>query len=290
MDFGRIVTAMVTPFDSNLQIDWQQTEKLIHYLMDEQQTDSLVICGTTGESPTLTEEEKLQLFEFVVKTVNGRCKVIAGTGSNNTQHAIHMTQQAEKIGVDAALVVAPYYNRPSQEGLFQHFKAVAEATKLPIMLYNIPSRTGINIEAETTLRLSAISNIIATKECGTLDQIAAVIKDAPEHFRVYSGDDSMALPVLSVGGYGIVSVVSHIAGKELREMMQAYLAGETQKAAKLHLRLLPVFKGLFVCPNPVPVKYALGIIGMNVGGVRLPLVEADSEEKDTVRSVFAFFA
>jgi len=289
MDFGRLVTAMVTPFDANGQIDWDRTAALIDYLIDEQQSDSLVVAGTTGESPTLTDEEKEALFRFVAEKAAGRAKVIAGTGSNSTAHSIHMTRVAERCGVDGVLLVAPYYNRPSQEGLYLHFRAIAESTKLPVMLYNVPGRTAVNIDAATTLRLAELPNVTATKDCASLEQITAIVAGAPEGFRVYSGDDSATLPVLAAGGYGIVSVASHVIGKRMKSMIEAHLAGRNGEAAELHQACAPVFKGLFNCPhpvpNPVPVKYALGLTGMPVGGVRLPLAPITEAEAAYIRSL-----
>lgn len=287
MDFGRVITAMVTPFDSNLQVDWKQTEKLIDYLIEEQKTESLVICGTTGESPTLSEEEKLQLFEKAVQYANGRCKIIAGTSNNNTESSIKLSQKAEKLGVDALLLVAPYYNRPSQEGLFQHFKSIAESTELPVMLYNVPKRTGVSISSETTIRLSKIPNIIATKEAsGDLDEITKIISQTGDDFLVYSGDDQLIVPILAIGGYGIVSVASHVIGKEIQQMISAYTNGNIKEAAELHGKLYPIFSGLFICPNPVPVKYALHLKGVDAGGVRLPLTEATEEQKRIIEQLF----
>lgn len=282
MEFGRLITAMVTPFDADGAIDWDTTGRLIDYLIEEQQSDSLVVSGTTGESPTLTDEEKAALFKFAVERANGRCKIIAGTGSNDTAHSIHLTQVAEQCGVDGILLVVPYYNKPSQEGLYRHFKAVAEATKLPVMLYNVPSRTVVSMSVETTLRLAELPNVIATKECASTDQVTQLVAGAPEGFRVYSGDDSAALPVLAVGGYGLVSVASHIVGRELKSMIGAYTSGKVAEAAKLHRQCHPILKGLFelpyAIPNPVLVKAALAIRGLPAGGVRLPLVEATAEE------------
>ncbi|MFD0680092.1 MULTISPECIES: 4-hydroxy-tetrahydrodipicolinate synthase [unclassified Paenibacillus] len=290
MDFGRLIAAMVTPFDANLQIDWDQTAKLIDYLIEEQANDSLVICGTTGESPTLTEEEKLQLFAFAVKHANGRCKIIAGTGSNDTAHSIHLSREAEKLGVDALLLVAPYYNRPSQEGLYQHYKAVAEAVTIPCILYNVPGRTGININVDTTIRLSHIPNIVATKDCADLDQLTQIVNGAAEGFRVYSGEDNMTLPVLSIGAYGIVSVASHVIGKDMKNMINCYLQGNVREAAQIHAKLHPIFKGLFECPhrvpNPTAVKHALNVKGMQVGGLRLPLMNVTEEEGLFIASLF----
>jgi 4-hydroxy-tetrahydrodipicolinate synthase len=273
---------MVTPFDENGQIDWEMTEKVIDYLIEEQKSDSLVVSGTTGESPTLTDEEKIALFRFAVEKAKGRAKIIAGSGSNETAHSIHLTIEAEKCGVDGILLVTPYYNRPSQEGLYQHFKVIADATKLPIMVYNVPGRTGVNLSAETTLRLAQIPNIFATKDCAGLDQITQIISGAPEGFLVYSGDDSATLPVLSVGGYGIVSVASHIIGSKMKELISAYLQGDVKEAARLHRECHPVFTGLFNCPhpvpNPAPVKHALALRGLPVGGTRLPIVAVTEEE------------
>lgn len=283
MDFGRVITAMVTPFDSELQVDWEQAGRLIDYLIEEQGSDSIVVCGTTGESPTLTEEEKLGLFALAVKRASGRCRIIAGTGSNNTTHSIHLTKEAEKLGVDGLLLVAPYYNRPSQEGLYQHFKAVAEATRLPVVLYNVPSRTGITVSAETTLRLAELPNVVATKEAhADFDLISELTERAPGSFKIYSGDDILTLPMMAIGAYGIISVASHVAGKEIGAMVATFAAGDVKRASVLHAQLRPIFSGMFNCPhrvpNPVPVKYALGLKGMPVGGVRLPLVAATEEE------------
>lgn len=291
MDFGRVITAMVTPFDDNLQIDWDGARRLIDYLIEEQQSDSLVICGTTGESPTLTEEEKLEMFRVAVDQAKGRVNIIAGTGSYDTAHTIHLTKQAEAIGVNGVLLVAPYYNRPSQEGIYEHFKAAAQATKLPVMLYNIPSRTGITVAASTTLKLAQLPNVVATKEAHSdFDLISELTSNAPESFKVYSGDDILTLPMLSVGAYGIVSVASHVIGKEMQQLVSAYIGGEVRQAAEWHAKLRPIFNGLFNCPhrvpNPVPVKYALGLHGMPVGGVRLPLVPATEQEAGFIRELF----
>ena len=287
MDFGRLITAMVTPFDAQLRIDWAQVNKLIDYLIEEQQADSLIICGTTGESPTLTDEEKIQLYEAAVRHANGRCKVIAGTGSNSTAHTVHLTQAAEKAGVDGILLVAPYYNRPSQEGLYQHFKTVAEATKLPIMLYNVPTRTGVNIAAETTIRLSELPNVVATKEAiSDFAQLSRILSGASAQFKVYSGDDILTLPALSIGCYGIVSVAGHVVGKEMKKMITSYLNGDIQTASALHGQLHPVFTGLFSAPSPAPTKYVLNQRGINVGSVRAPLADLNEAEAKWMDSLF----
>lgn len=289
MSFGRLITAMVTPFNERLEIDWEVTGRLIDYLIEEQKSDSLVVSGTTGESPTLTDDEKEALFRFAVERAAGRCKIIAGTGSNDTAHSVHLTKLAEQAGVDGVLLVAPYYNKPSQEGLYRHFKQIADATSLPVMLYNVPGRTGINIAAATTLRLAQLPNVVAIKECASLEQMTEILMDAPEGFKLYCGDDSLSLPALSVGAYGIVSVASHIVGADMKQLISAYLEGKTAEAAKINYRCYPVFKGLFQCPHPVPnpvaVKHALTLKGLPVGGVRLPLVPATEDEAAFIRKL-----
>lgn len=285
MNFGKILTAMVTPFDQNGEIDWQATENLINYLIANG-TDGLVVSGTTGESPTLSEEEKVQLFKFAVKVVNGRIPVIAGTGSYNTKASIELTRAAESAGVDAVMLVAPYYNKPSQEGLYQHFKAIAESTVLPIILYNVPGRSVVNISVDTVVRLSEIKNIVAIKEAsGNLDAMAEIIEKTPEHFTLYSGDDGLTIPALSIGGAGVISVASHIIGNEMQAMIQKFLSGNLQEAARDHRRLLPVMKVLFATPNPTSVKAALNLNGVNVGGVRLPMIPLNNEELNNLQKV-----
>jgi 4-hydroxy-tetrahydrodipicolinate synthase len=280
--FGRVSTAMVTPFDSKGHIDFPKTTQLINHLI-ENGTDSIVVAGTTGESPTLSKEEKLALFQHVVKVVDKRVPVIAGTGSNNTYASIELTKKAEQLGVDAIMLVAPYYNKPNQEGLYQHFKAIAESTSLPVMVYNIPGRAVVNILPETVVRLSAIPNIVAVKEAsGDLNAMSYIIANTPEDFLLYSGDDGITVPVLSIGGVGIVSVASHIIGNEMQEMIQAFLKGEHQTSAKLHQKLLPIMQGLFAAPSPGPVKTALQLKGLDVGSVRLPLVPLSEQERKTL--------
>jgi 4-hydroxy-tetrahydrodipicolinate synthase len=279
LNFGRVSTAMVTPFDRKGNIDFTKTTQLIQYLI-ENGSDSLVVAGTTGESPTLTKEEKIALFRHVVKVVNGRVPVIAGTGSNNTHASIELTKKAIEAGVDAIMLVAPYYNKPSQEGLFQHFKAIAESTTLPVMLYNIPGRSSVNVSADTIIRLSEIENIVAVKEAsGDLDSMTEIISHTSDDFMLYSGDDGLTLPVLSIGGTGIVSVASHIIGNEMQEMVAAFTGGNHLEAAGLHQKLLPVMKGLFTSPNPTPVKTALQMKGLDVGSVRLPLIPLTEVER-----------
>lgn len=283
-DFGRIMTAMVTPFNKDLSVNYGQARKLAGYLVDNG-SDGLVVSGTTGESPTLSKEEKIELFRAVVEEVGGKATVIAGTGSYSTADSVALTKAAEKVGVDGVMLVAPYYNKPSQEGLYQHFKAVADSTELPVMLYNIPGRTSINVLPQTVVRLSEVPNIVAIKEAsGSLDQVSELRRSLPDHFSIYSGDDSMTLPILSLGGKGVVSVVSHLVGLRMREMINAYTSGNTKLATQIHLELFPIFKGMFITSNPVPVKAALNMRGMEVGGPRLPLVEATPAEKENIRN------
>ena len=280
--FGRVSTAMVTPFDNKGNIDFGKTAKLIEYLI-ETGTESLVVSGTTGESPTLSTEEKVALFEYVVKVVNKRIPVIAGTGSNNTYASIHLTKKAEAAGVDAIMLVAPYYNKPNQEGLYQHFKSVADATSLPCMVYNVPGRTVTNIHPDTVIRLANIPNIVAVKEAsGDLNAMTKIIANTPNDFDLYSGDDALTLPVLSIGGAGVVSVASHIIGRDIQQMIAHFYAGEMAEAANMHQKLLPIIEGLFMTPSPAPVKTALQIKGMSVGSVRLPLVPMNEVERGTL--------
>lgn len=285
MNFGQVLTAMVTPFDANGEVDFNAVRDLVNYLIDNG-TDGLVVAGTTGESPTLTTEEKVALFKCVVETVNGRIPVIAGTGSNNTRASINLTKLAAEAGVDGIMLVTPYYNKPSQEGLFQHFKTIAESTSLPVMLYNIPGRSVVNMSVETIVRLSQIDNIVSIKEAsGNLDAMAEIINQTPSDFTLYSGDDGLTVPVLAIGGAGVVSVASHIIGNEMQEMVRHFKNGRVQEAAGLHRSLLPIMKALFAAPNPTPVKAALNLNGINVGGVRLPLIPLSEEELNELKNV-----
>ena len=278
MNFGKVLTAMVTPFDQKGEIDFNGVRTLVNYLIANG-TDGLVVAGTTGESPTLTTEEKVELFKYVVKVVEGRVPVIAGTGSNNTRASISLTKQAEEAGVDGIMLVSPYYNKPSQEGLYQHFKAIAESTKLPVMLYNIPGRSVVNIKVDTVVRLSEIENIVCIKEAsGNLDAMAEIISRTSDDFTLYSGDDGLTLPVLSIGGAGVVSVASHILGNEMQAMISCFFNGDLKEAAAAHRHLLPKMKALFAAPSPSPVKAALNLTGIPVGGVRLPMVPLSEDE------------
>ena len=285
MNFGQVLTAMVTPFDQNGEIDFNATKTLVEHLITNG-TDGLVVAGTTGESPTLTTEEKIELFKCVVEAAAGRVHVIAGTGSNNTQASMSLTKLAEETGVDGIMLVAPYYNKPSQEGLYQHFKTIAESTSLPVMLYNIPGRSIVNISVETIVRLSEIPNVVSIKEAsGNLDAMAEIISKTPSDFTLYSGDDGLTIPVLAIGGAGVISVASHIIGNDMQEMINAFKNGDVQKAAAIHRNLLPIMRALFIAPSPSPVKAALNLNGIQVGGVRLPMVPLSNKEQSALEKV-----
>lgn len=282
VDFGHVVTAIVTPFDNLGNVDLAKMTKLIEYLLANG-SDALVVCGTTGESPTLSEAEIVALFKHVTTVVNKRVPVIAGTGSNNTRTSVELTKKATEIGVDAIMAVTPYYNKPSQKGMIEHFTAIAKATHLPIMLYNIPGRSVVNLLPESVVELSKVKNIVAIKEAsGQLEQMAEMIANTGDDFSLYSGDDSMTLPALAIGAKGVVSVVSHIAGNEMKRLITSFFAHRTEQAAKLHRDLLPLMKAMFIAPNPTCVKTALQLRGLDVGGVRLPLVPLSEAERKTV--------
>ena len=283
--FGRVLTAMATPFDEHGAVNWNEATRLARHLVDNG-SEGIVVAGTTGESPTLSDEEKIRLFRTVKETVGARAMVVAGTGTNDTRHSIHLSNEAARAGADGLLLVNPYYNRPSQDGLYAHFRAIAESTRLPCMLYNIPGRTGVNCAPETIERLSEIPNIVAVKEAtGNLDQASDIRRRTKEEFLIYSGDDSLTLPILSVGGTGVVSVASHLVGRDIQEMVKSYERGDVRKALQLHLRMLPLFKVLFITTNPVPLKAALNMSGFNVGKPRLPLVEATPKEIEQIQAV-----
>ena len=281
--FGKVLTAMVTPFNENLEVDYQKTQELVVRLI-ESGSDGVVVCGTTGESPTLSKKEKLALFRVVVEAIGGKGTVIAGTGSYNTAESVELTKEAEKTGVDGLLLVAPYYNKPSQEGLYRHFKEIAGSTSLPTIIYNIPGRTGVNISVDTMVRLAEIENVVGVKESsGNLSQVSEIYERTPSNFLIYSGDDAFTLPILSVGGVGIISVAGHIAGRKINEMITAYEHGDNKKAAYINAGLGPLFRALFINTNPIMVKTACNLVGLKVGGLRLPLVEASETETEIMR-------
>jgi len=283
--FGHVITAMATPFDREERLDYKRAAELARWLVDHG-SESLVVAGTTGESPTLSDEEKVELFRTVKQAVGGRAKVIAGTGTYDTAHSIHLSKQAEKAGADGLLLVNPYYNRPSQDGLYAHFRKVAESTSLPVVLYNIPGRTGVNCLPETVARLAEVPTIVAIKEAtGSLDQASDVRQRTPPEFLIYSGDDSLTLPMLAVGGTGVISVASHLVGNEIGQMIRAFFAGDVRTALQIHMKLWPLFKVLFITTNPVPLKAALRLAGFDVGTPRLPLVQATPKEQEQIRAV-----
>ncbi len=283
-ELGRLFTAMVTPFDKEGRVDYEQMKRLSLALLDSG-SDGLVVSGTTGERSTLTDEEQFKLFAAVKEAVGGRGTVMAGTGSNCTREGVDLTREAERIGVDAILLVVPYYNKPTQEGLFAHFKTIAQATTLPCILYNVPSRTVTNLAPDTVIRLSQIDNIVGIKEAsGNLDQIAKIINGTGKDFIVYSGNDGDTFPVIAMGGYGVISVVSHLVGNQVREMIEKLVSGKMSEAAAIHHRLLPLINTLFVVSNPIPIKYALNHVGFRVGKPRLPLTEPDEKSAAVIEA------
>jgi 4-hydroxy-tetrahydrodipicolinate synthase len=280
---GRLITAMVTPFNEEGEVDYEQAKRLALALLNSG-SEGVLVVGTTGESPTLIREEELRLFSEVKSAVGERGTVIAGTGSNSTAEALEATKEAERIGVDACLLVVPYYNKPTQEGLYQHFKTIAESTSLPCILYNVPSRTVVSLSADTVIKLSQIDNIIGIKEASSnLGAISKIISNAKKDFLVWSGNDGDTLPILTLGGYGVISVASHLVGNQIREMIYSFINGKTSEAANIHRRLMPLVNALFIVSNPIPIKYALNHIGFNVGKPRLPLIEPDEKSAVTIR-------
>lgn len=279
-DFGEVLTAMVTPFDNKGSVDYSKVEELTAYLA-ENGSDSIVVTGTTGESPTLTHDEELEILSSAKRAVMNNKKIIMGTGSNSTETAVMMAKKAEKEGADGILTVVPYYNKPSQKGMIAHFSAIASAVNLPIILYNIPSRTGVNMSVETAKYLTEThENIVAIKQSfGDLDVITNYKLNLPKDVAIYSGDDSLTLPMLSVGAHGVVSVASHLWGKEIKSMIRNFKTGDVSAAKNMHYKLYPIMKKLFMAPNPVPVKAALSRKGIIEEFVRSPLVTLDAEEK-----------
>jgi 4-hydroxy-tetrahydrodipicolinate synthase len=283
--FGRVITAMVTPFDKNGALDLDRARALAQHLVAAG-SDGLVLAGSTGESPTLSFEEKRDLFGAVVDAVGGRADIIAGTGTYDTRESIHLSKMAAEQGVAGLLVVTPYYSRPPQSGLLEHFKAVAGATDLPVILYDIPIRTGRKIEHPTLLKLAEVPNIIGVKDAvGDLAGTAKLVAETPDDFTVWSGDDAVTLPSLAVGAYGVVSVASHLVGARLQELIAAHVKGDTDQAAKINAELVPLFEVLFITSNPIPLKAALAEVGQPVGDPRLPLVPATDDERSKVRAV-----
>ncbi len=277
--FGRLLTAMVTPFTPEGELDLDRAQDLALRLLDEG-TEALVVCGTTGESPTVFYDDKLRLFEAVVEAVDGQAPIIANAGDNCTDDSVEFAKQVVKLGVDAVMAVVPYYNRPPQEGLYRHFGAIASAVEVPVVLYNIPGRCVVNLDATTTLRLAAdFENIVAVKEASSnLTQIASIIDGAPVGFEVLSGNDEDTLPMMGLGATGVISVASHIVGSRMADMLTAQASGDHTRALKIHLELMPLFKALFMTANPIMVKKALELVGFAVGETRLPLIPASDEQ------------
>ncbi len=288
-DWGRLLTAMLTPFDRDGVVNYDEAAKLAAYLVDIQKNEGLVINGTTGEAPTLNHAEKLRLLETVLDAVGDRAAVVFSAGTYSTEESIELTREGEKRGAHGIMLVNPYYNRPGQAGLYAHFSTVARQTGLPVMLYNIQPRSAINLETPTLLRLAEIPNIVAVKEAsGNIGQISDVCATAPEGFRVYSGDDALTLPILSVGGYGVVSVTAHVVGKEIQAMLKAF-PKDPAEAARIHQRLIPVTRAAFSAPSPVPIKFATSLVGFDCRRVRLPLVELTEPEQAPILAVMAEF-
>jgi len=286
-DIGRLITAMVTPFDEQGNVDYDQAKSLAKALVASG-SDGVIVSGTTGEAPTLSTEEKLRLYAEIKGALGDSGAVIAGTGNYNTAESIELSLEAQREGVDGLLLVVPYYNKPPQEGLYQHFKAIAGSVHLPCIVYNVTSRTSLNMTHETTIRLSHIDNIVGVKEAGSdMDQITRIIDGAKDGFRVWSGNDNETFQIMATGGYGVVSVLSHLVGSQIKQMMGYLLEGDVERAAAEHRRLLPLFKVMFIVSNPIPVKYALNQVGFNVGNPRLPLVPPDEKSAAQIDEVLA---
>ena len=284
-EIGRLLTAMITPFDEQGQVDYEQAKQLALALLDSG-SDGVIVSGTTGESPTLSVEEKVRLFAEVKGAIGDKGAVVAGTGSYNTAESIELSKEAQREGVDGVLLVVPYYNKPPQEGLYQHFKAIASSINIPCILYNVTSRTSLNMSHETTIRLSDIDNIVGVKEAGSdFDQITRIIHGARDGFRVWSGNDNETFAIMAMGGYGVVSVASHLVGRQIKAMIGMILDGAMERAAAEHRRLHAIFKILFVVSNPIPVKYSVNQVGFSAGLPRLPLVPPDEKTAAQIDSV-----
>lgn len=282
-ELGRLLTAMVTPFNAKGEVDYEQAKKLALALLDSG-SDGVVVAATTGEAPTLSWEEELRLFREIKSAIGDRGTLVAYTGSNSTAEAVEATEGAEEIGVDACLSVVPYYNKPSQEGIYQHFKTIAESTSLPIIMYNIPGRVVINMSVDTIVRLSKIKNIIGVKEAnGDMGHVALTLNNASDDFRIWSGNDNDTYHIMALGGYGTIGVVTHLVGKQVKKMMDCLVNGELKEATVIHRHLVPLVNALFITPNPAPLKYAMNQLGFDVGKPRLPLVEPDDKSKTIIK-------
>jgi 4-hydroxy-tetrahydrodipicolinate synthase len=284
MEFGRLLTAMITPFHDDGSVNYDAAGQVARHLL-KTGSDGVVVTGTTGESPTLSTDEKLKLYRTVRDAIGDRGALIAGTGSYCTRESCELTRHAAEAGADGVMLVVPYYNNPPQDGLYRHFRTIAEQTSLPVILYNVPSRAPRNLEAATVVRLSEVPNIVAVKEAsGKLEQIAQIIEETPADFRVYSGDDSSTLPLMSMGAHGVISVSAHLAGRQMRAMIDAFASGRVEEAAQIHRRLLPLFQACFCTTSPIPVKAGVNLLGIPAGVPRLPLIPADEPTVERVRS------
>jgi 4-hydroxy-tetrahydrodipicolinate synthase len=279
---GRCLTAMVTPFKENGEVDYEQTKKLAKALLASG-SDGLVLAATTGEAPTLSWDEEMRIFTEVKSAVGDKATLVAYTGSNSTKEAVEATEKAEKIGVDACLSVVPYYNKPNQEGIYQHFKAIAECTSLPIIMYNIPGRVVINMTAETIARLSQIKNIVGVKEAnGDMAHVAQTISNSREGFLIWSGNDNDTFLIMALGGYGVIGVTTHLTGMQYKKMVDLILSDKIKEAAAIHRSLVPLVNAMFSIPSPAPIKYALNYLGFKVGIPRLPLVPPTEKEAEKI--------
>ncbi|MDR1603739.1 MAG: 4-hydroxy-tetrahydrodipicolinate synthase [Gracilibacteraceae bacterium] len=282
--FGRILTAMVTPFQAQGGVNYAGAADLAAYLAANG-SDGVVVAGTTGEAPNLSAEEKTELFRVVRRAVPAACKVVGNVGTYSTEESVKLAEAAQDTGIDGVMAVAPYYSKPSQEGIYRHFQAIAAATPLPVMLYNVPGRTVVNILPDTVKRLSALPNITALKEAGgSMEQMSELKLSLPADFAVYAGDDSLTLPMLALGARGVVSVAAHVVGLQMQRMIGAFTIGNTAEALDWHTRLYPVFKNLFIAANPAPIKFVLETLGHPVGPCRLPLTEPNEQERELLRA------
>ncbi|MDI9499752.1 MAG: 4-hydroxy-tetrahydrodipicolinate synthase [Bacillota bacterium] len=272
--------AIVTPFTDD-GVDFEKLGELLEFQIREK-TDAIIVCGTTGEASTMPDDEHIDVIEYAVKKVNGRVPVIAGTGSNDTKHAVKLSKRAEEVGADAILSVTPYYNKTTQHGLYQHFKAIADSIDIPVVLYNVPSRTGLNIDADTVVKLAEIDNIVAIKECN-LNQAGEIISRCGDDFSVYSGEDGLVLPMLSLGGKGVISVMANIIPGDTHDMVTGYLSGDIEKSRELQLKAIGLIKALFIEVNPIPIKEAMNIMGMGVGKCRMPLVDMSDKNREILK-------
>lgn len=282
MEFGKYLSVIVTPFNEDNTINYEAMKKLANDMVDKG-VEGLVVAATGGESATMSLDERIELTRFMKKEIGARVPIIVGTGNNNTAQSIETTKLIEEAGADAVLLVAPYYNKPSQEGLYRHFKAIAESTSLPVFLYNVPGRAGVSIAPSTVRRLAEIPNIYGMKDAsGSLDNLTTLLNTVPEHFKVYTGDDNLLIPAMSIGVYGLISVCAQVVPGEIKTMMETFREGKLEEAAEMHRSLFPVLDVLFIASNPVPTKVALNLMGYNVGDVRLPLTMPTKAQAEAI--------